>query len=200
MPSPALPARPVPAWSAGRRPSPLPTARPRLCWERRCKPGARAWAHCAGCRLHVFAWVLPRCLSAECCSNPTSGPGPSRRRVVPGRNAVHIGWRRLSVCRTKGSAQHSPHGSGARLHMCWPPGHVLLVSPSCALHPRFAMLQRATQLRFSIQLEDLPVSPACRDLLGRIFVLDPHQRLSLVEVLEHPWCAVGMPPALQVKH
>lgn len=39
----------------------------------------------------------------------------------------------------------------------------------------------------------LPVSPACRDLLNRILVPDPAQRLTMAGILEHPWFLADLP-------
>jgi len=40
------------------------------------------------------------------------------------------------------------------------------------------------------------VSPALRDLLGRIFVTDPARRISIPEIRRHPWfCQVAAPPS-----
>ncbi len=38
------------------------------------------------------------------------------------------------------------------------------------------------------------VSPECRDLLDRIFSVDPTQRLSMHDILHHPWCRQPLPP------
>ena len=33
------------------------------------------------------------------------------------------------------------------------------------------------------------LSPEARDLLDKIFVVDPSQRITVAQILEHPWCA-----------
>ena len=47
--------------------------------------------------------------------------------------------------------------------------------------------------------DSLQLSPECRDLLARVFVLDPAQRLSLAGVRSHPWFVQHLPPGLQVR-
>ncbi len=42
------------------------------------------------------------------------------------------------------------------------------------------------------------VSDGCRDLLNRIFVLDPEARLTLEQVLAHPWVSAGPVPDFPV--
>lgn len=39
---------------------------------------------------------------------------------------------------------------------------------------------------------NVQVSPACRDLLARIFVVDPAQRIDMVGVVGHPWFQEGL--------
>ena len=33
------------------------------------------------------------------------------------------------------------------------------------------------------------LSPEARDLLDKIFVVDPSKRITVAQILEHPWCA-----------
>ena len=35
------------------------------------------------------------------------------------------------------------------------------------------------------------LSPEARDLLDRIFVLDPSKRITIPEIMDHAWCAQG---------
>ncbi|GAB4822382.1 hypothetical protein N2152v2_009428 [Parachlorella kessleri] len=42
--------------------------------------------------------------------------------------------------------------------------------------------------------DDPQVSDSCRDLLLRVLVKDPTQRLTLGELMKHPWFAEGLPP------
>jgi len=39
----------------------------------------------------------------------------------------------------------------------------------------------------------VPVTPACTDLLSRIFVVDPAKRATVTELQAHAWCAVDPP-------
>ena len=42
----------------------------------------------------------------------------------------------------------------------------------------------------------VPVSPACADLLARIFVVDPKRRISVAAIASHAWCTAEPAPAL----
>lgn len=44
----------------------------------------------------------------------------------------------------------------------------------------------------------LGLSPDCLDLLGRIFVRDPAQRIDLAGIQRHPWFLKNLPPECQV--
>ena len=33
------------------------------------------------------------------------------------------------------------------------------------------------------------LSPEARDLLDKIFVVDPGKRITVAQILQHPWCA-----------
>lgn len=37
----------------------------------------------------------------------------------------------------------------------------------------------------------LQLSPECKDLLNRIFVIDAKKRITIEDIERHPWCAVG---------
>ncbi|GIL81526.1 hypothetical protein Vretimale_965 [Volvox reticuliferus] len=41
----------------------------------------------------------------------------------------------------------------------------------------------------------IPVSPECLDLLRGIFTRDPAVRLSMAQIMGHPWFSCGLPPA-----
>ncbi|GLC41453.1 hypothetical protein PLESTB_001010000 [Pleodorina starrii] len=41
----------------------------------------------------------------------------------------------------------------------------------------------------------VPVSPECLDLLRGILCADPTARLSMAQIMSHPWFSVGLPPA-----
>eukprot|EP00884_Botryococcus_braunii_P002408 jgi/Botrbrau1/12168/Bobra.0186s0076.1 len=43
-----------------------------------------------------------------------------------------------------------------------------------------------------------PVSAACKELLSRIFVVDPTQRITISEIWRHPWFRRGMPADLDI--
>lgn len=44
--------------------------------------------------------------------------------------------------------------------------------------------------------QDVQISAECRDLIARIFVLDPAARITLPEVKQHPWFMVNLPADL----
>ncbi len=48
------------------------------------------------------------------------------------------------------------------------------------------MLQRILNVEYSFP-NHIRVSDACKDLLARILVADPNKRISIPEILEHPW-------------
>jgi serine/threonine protein kinase len=43
---------------------------------------------------------------------------------------------------------------------------------------------------------NIPVSPECRDLLQRLLVADPAQRLSMTQIQQHPWFLKDLPPGV----
>jgi serine/threonine protein kinase len=47
-------------------------------------------------------------------------------------------------------------------------------------------------MRVDFRIPKYPrISPECRDLLMRILVGDPDQRLTIAQIQKHPWCARG---------
>jgi len=38
---------------------------------------------------------------------------------------------------------------------------------------------------------DLQLSPECKDLLNRIFVIDAKKRITIEDIERHPWCALA---------
>lgn len=59
------------------------------------------------------------------------------------------------------------------------------------------MPQRIQGVHYSIP-DQLQLSHECRDLLSRIFTLDPCQRPSLAAIRQHPWFLQQLPQGLQV--
>ena len=56
-------------------------------------------------------------------------------------------------------------------------------------------------LDHAVQYEFPPhkqISDECRDLLARIFVADPADRITVAEIHHHPWFRHGIPPDLDV--
>lgn len=43
-----------------------------------------------------------------------------------------------------------------------------------------------------------PVSDACKDLLSKIFVVNPEQRITISGIWRHPWFREGMPADLDI--
>lgn len=41
------------------------------------------------------------------------------------------------------------------------------------------------------------LSPECRDLLDRIFVVDPKKRITITQIMQHPWYNLPLPPRYQ---
>jgi serine/threonine-protein kinase SRK2 len=41
----------------------------------------------------------------------------------------------------------------------------------------------------------VPVTPECLDLLRGILAADPTARISMAQIMAHPWFSVGLPPA-----
>lgn len=40
------------------------------------------------------------------------------------------------------------------------------------------------------------ITPECRDILQRIFVADPTQRITIPEIVQHPWFVKNLPEDL----
>jgi serine/threonine-protein kinase SRK2 len=55
------------------------------------------------------------------------------------------------------------------------------------------LVRRIASASYSIPV---PVSPACADLLARIFVVDPLRRISVADIAEHAWCTAEPAPVL----
>ncbi|GAB4818130.1 hypothetical protein N2152v2_005176 [Parachlorella kessleri] len=62
--------------------------------------------------------------------------------------------------------------------------------PFDARDPRFA--RKVVTGAYTIP-DRVPVSAGCRDLLTRMLVPNPQQRISLEDVIRHPWFAMGLP-------
>lgn len=63
------------------------------------------------------------------------------------------------------------------------------LSPSARLH---AMMQRTLNVEFSVP-QQLNISPEGRDLLRRILVRNPIERLTLQQVMQHSWFCSNLP-------
>ncbi|KAK9811017.1 hypothetical protein WJX73_006755 [Symbiochloris irregularis] len=59
------------------------------------------------------------------------------------------------------------------------------------------VMQRTVNVQYEFPAHK-PISDECRDLLARIFVADPGQRITVREIHHHPWFRHGMPPDLDV--
>lgn len=44
--------------------------------------------------------------------------------------------------------------------------------------------------------QNVPLSEDCKDLLSRLLVADPAQRITLLEILRHPWYLEALPPGV----
>lgn len=54
---------------------------------------------------------------------------------------------------------------------------------------------------FAAQYEfppDKPISAECQELMQKIFVADPTRRISVADIVRHPWFTQGLPPGLDV--
>ncbi|GAB4821373.1 hypothetical protein N2152v2_008419 [Parachlorella kessleri] len=58
-----------------------------------------------------------------------------------------------------------------------------------------ASFQRILKAEFKFPAS-IPMSDECKDLITRMLTKDPARRLSVQEVLQHPWCMVGLEPHL----
>lgn len=45
---------------------------------------------------------------------------------------------------------------------------------------------------------DKPVSDACKDLLSKIFVVEPEDRITISEIWRHPWFQENLPPVFDM--
>jgi serine/threonine protein kinase len=43
------------------------------------------------------------------------------------------------------------------------------------------------------------MSASCKDLIRQMFALNPHQRISIEGIKQHPWFTQAMPEALEVR-
>ena len=46
---------------------------------------------------------------------------------------------------------------------------------------------------------DLVLTDSCKDLIRRMFTVDPHQRISLESIKRHPWFTTPLPEAMEVR-
>lgn len=46
---------------------------------------------------------------------------------------------------------------------------------------------------------NLRITPECHDLLARIFVANPQQRITIPEIRQHPWFLRNLPAELAVR-
>lgn len=58
-------------------------------------------------------------------------------------------------------------------------------------------IQRISAVQYAFP-PGVAVSPACTDLLVRIFVADPTQRLTIGQIRQHPWFLQNLPRELLV--
>ena len=66
------------------------------------------------------------------------------------------------------------------------------LQPSNKLH---VMLKRILQVQYELP-DGLVVSDACRDLLRRILVADPRERIGIDGIMAHPWFQTNLPPGV----
>ena len=57
--------------------------------------------------------------------------------------------------------------------------------------------QRIVKAMYSFPA-DVQLSDDCKDLITRIFVPDPNQRIKLQDIKQHPWFLMKLPKELQV--
>lgn len=53
------------------------------------------------------------------------------------------------------------------------------------------VLNRIVALKYQMPPD---LSPECQDLIRRILVIDPKERLTICDIMRHPWYKVGLPP------
>jgi hypothetical protein len=58
-------------------------------------------------------------------------------------------------------------------------------------------LQRIMAVKYSFP-PGLAISPECADLLARIFVASPQQRITIPQIRAHPWFRINLPAELAV--
>ena len=46
---------------------------------------------------------------------------------------------------------------------------------------------------------DLQLSDSCKDLINKMFTVNPHHRISIDGIKRHPWFTSPMPKALEVR-
>ena len=46
---------------------------------------------------------------------------------------------------------------------------------------------------------ELGISPQCMDLLSRIFLTNPQDRISIADIRKHPWFLLNLPAELAVR-
>eukprot|EP00955_Chlamydomonas_euryale_P060095 357607-Chlamydomonas_euryale.AAC.2 len=56
-----------------------------------------------------------------------------------------------------------------------------------------AMMSAVVHTEFSIP-DNVPITLDCRDLLMKLFVKDPSQRIKMADIQRHPWFTDGLPP------
>jgi serine/threonine-protein kinase SRK2 len=67
--------------------------------------------------------------------------------------------------------------------------------PLCTL--ALPHLQRIMAVKYSFP-PGLVISPECADLLARIFVASPQQRITIPQIRAHPWFRINLPAELAV--
>lgn len=110
-----------------------------------------------------------------CMACPASDALPNRSRAEPKAS--------LSVCLPLTPCPSFPYSL--------PPLPVTSPPP-----PPPRPLQRIVRVAYSVPPQ-LHLSEGCRDLLSRIFVKDPRQRISLAAVRQHPWYLTNLPRECQ---
>lgn len=56
-------------------------------------------------------------------------------------------------------------------------------------------LQRILQVDYTFP-KRIPLSSECKDLLSRLLVANPANRITLPEILQHPWYLQDLPPGV----
>ncbi len=55
------------------------------------------------------------------------------------------------------------------------------------------MLDKMVNMRYTIP-DNVDTSPEGRDLLRRMLLPDPQQRIQLEQIMQHPWFVTNLPP------